>query len=158
MVRNKLLFNVLHCCFGQAVRIQMTFKCYYMLDAWNTALRKKDAFYCSTQLSTCAYLCLFCSHVSLKLVWQSDKNKHYSLAPAMGLRLPSMGFFAVTFYFYSVMTQAGAHSAQQARWISVFTKSTVGRNSRLCGCLQGEEQAWKKACVVWAKWSWESSF
>lgn len=35
------------------------------------------------------------------------------------------GVFAVIFYFYSVMTQAGAHSAQQAPWIAVFTKSTA---------------------------------
>lgn len=60
--------------------------------------------------------------MSLKLVWQSDKNKHYSPAPAMGLRSPSMGFSQSLFYFYSVMTQTGARIAQQALRISMFVK------------------------------------
>lgn len=38
--------------------------------------------------------------MSLKLVWQSDKNKHYSpAAPAMGLRSLSMGFSQFLFDF-----------------------------------------------------------
>lgn len=54
-----------------------------------------------------------------------QKKKTLLTSTCEGSAVALHGVFAVTFYFYSVMTQAGAHSAQQAPWIGVFTKSTA---------------------------------